>query len=182
MWGVCFHPGSEGSGVPPLSSTEFAALGAVHLVGTLVIFLYSAATLLFLILKRSAVRDGGTSGNALDREHCFVAAVWRLVQNRRAESLLVGVQFGLALPLLWGFWRLRSIERQLSETTTGRYAGNDWGFGQVVAIAMFVPVAAEMFFVWVEGRREKNEGENDSALTCESLQLAPSGRWNAEQP
>jgi len=78
-----------------------------------------------------------------------------------AQSLLVATPFGLAVPLLWGFWRLRGIQRRLSLTVRGYYEGNDWGFGQVMAIAIFAPVGAEMLFVWMQGWwwRRDHDGE-----------------------
>ena len=39
--------------------------------------------------------------------------------------LLRVVSVGLAVPLLWGFWRLRGLQKSLAKTLWGYYEGDD---------------------------------------------------------
>lgn len=49
----------------------------------------------------------------------------------------------LSTPILWAIFRLRGIQRELARVTGSAYVDNDWSFGQVVSIVLFVPVAVE---------------------------------------
>jgi len=48
--------------------------------------------------------------------------------------------------LLYCIFRLRHIQSQMAQGLGGQYAGDEWGFGQIVSIIMFVPVLMEMAF------------------------------------
>lgn len=66
------------------------------------------------------------------------------------RGMLLLVPISLAVPLLWGFWRLRELQGQLAVANTGGQGeAGDWGFGQVMAITIFLPVGVEMVSVGV---------------------------------
>ncbi len=56
------------------------------------------------------------------------------------------IPFLLSLPLLWGIFRLREVQKALAGATTDLYIDNDWTFGQVVAIVIFAPVLFDMVY------------------------------------
>ncbi|KAF9769394.1 hypothetical protein IL306_013192 [Fusarium sp. DS 682] len=58
------------------------------------------------------------------------------------------VLFSLTIPLLWVIFTLRKVQEQMSEDMRDEYAGNDWGFGQIVSIVLFIPVVVEMAYRW----------------------------------
>jgi hypothetical protein len=58
------------------------------------------------------------------------------------------VVVGLAVPLLWLIFTLRRVQEELTEDMEGEYDGNNWGFGQIVSIVLFVPVWVEMAYWW----------------------------------
>ncbi|KAJ4269658.1 hypothetical protein NW762_001326 [Fusarium torreyae] len=60
--------------------------------------------------------------------------------------LLAGI--GLAVPLLWVIFTLRKLQKEMSENMGEEYGGNEWGFGQIVSIVLFVPVGVEMAYRW----------------------------------
>ncbi|KAL2268947.1 hypothetical protein VTJ83DRAFT_3793 [Remersonia thermophila] len=68
------------------------------------------------------------------------AACWR----PPAVFAVLAVPMCLAAPLLWGFWRLRTFQMQLTRATGESYEGDDWGFGQIMAVTVFVPVLVEV--------------------------------------
>jgi hypothetical protein len=41
------------------------------------------------------------------------------------------------------------------------YEGNEWGFGQIMAVAVFLPAVAEMLFVGVRMRLDPGEGKEE---------------------
>lgn len=53
---------------------------------------------------------------------------------------------GLGVAVLWGIWRLRTLQMQLATGIGENYEGDDWGFGQVMAVTIFVPVLVEIGF------------------------------------
>jgi len=77
------------------------------------------------------------------------------------------VSSGLVAPLLWGFWRLRGLQRALAKTLGGYYEGDEWGFGQVMAITIFVPIFVEMLFVWIrEGGDVGDDGDEGGVVSA----------------
>lgn len=60
----------------------------------------------------------------------------------------------LTIPQLWGVLRLRGIQKGLADATSNVYVDNQWTFGQVVAVMIFVPVFTEVGYLWIKERRE----------------------------
>ncbi len=60
----------------------------------------------------------------------------------------------LTIPQLWGVLRLRGIQKGLADATSNVYVDNQWTFGQVVAVMIFVPVFTEVGYLWMKERRE----------------------------
>lgn len=154
--------------IPLLSSTEHIVLGALHMVASLTVLLFTVFISVPVILRR-VQRVRKKEGQRLqwsvrEKTKWLVDSLAQLCRRRWARCCLVGVPFCLAAPLLWGFWRLRSLQEQLALAVRGHYEGNDWGFGQVMAIAVFAPVVAEMLFVLVRkfwDGVEELEGEGE---------------------
>lgn len=55
--------------------------------------------------------------------------------------MLLTVQF-------WAFFRFRRLQCDMLEAAGSDCVDQEWSFGQIVAIAVFVPVLAESLFVW----------------------------------
>ncbi|KAM7183607.1 hypothetical protein V8F33_013482 [Rhypophila sp. PSN 637] len=165
LWDVCFGD-LEGTSFSPV---DHVALGAFHMIASIVVVLFTAALLVHVLVRRVAElhdeRDQTGEeeksqglGRIIRFAERSVERVNKLVKESSwARVLLVFVAFCLTVPLLWGFFRLRDIQTSLALAVGGNYEGNDWGFGQVMAIAIFFPVLTEMLFVWARRRLEGND-------------------------
>jgi hypothetical protein len=60
----------------------------------------------------------------------------------------------LTIPQLWGVLRLRGVQKRLADATSNVYVDNQWTFGQVVAVMIFVPVFTEVGYLWIKERGE----------------------------
>ncbi|KAM7214245.1 hypothetical protein V8F06_010362 [Rhypophila decipiens] len=168
LWNICFGD-LEG---PSFTAVEHITLGAFHMIASIVVVLFTSALLVPVLVRRVVElhehdEDEEASGEetkttGFGRILAFtersVKRMSELVEdNVWARVFLVVVAFCLTVPLLWGFFRLRDIQTSLALAVGGSYEGNDWGFGQIMAIAVFSPVGAEMLFVWAQRRLEGHD-------------------------
>ena len=86
--------------------------------------------------RRRALGDARTRLNMWFGGHAFAAA---------APLFII---LGLTAPMLWVIFHLRVLQEQLAKRAELDYGGNEWGFGQVVSIVLFVPVGVEMLYRW----------------------------------
>lgn len=135
-----------------LTPKDHKTIRAFQLLASLSVVLFTTGALLPSGLRRlndnfgrHAVRDQISA--KLDRIIRFVRD-----ENRWLQYVLIAVPTLLAAPLLWGFFRLRTLQGELSSRAVGHYEANEWGFGQVMAITIFLPVVTEVIFVWKSGR------------------------------
>jgi magnesium-transporting ATPase (P-type) len=54
----------------------------------------------------------------------------------------------------WAFFRLRRFQSDMTMAAGGIFPDSQWSFGQIVAVVIFFPVAAEMLYCW--SRRPRN--------------------------
>lgn len=73
-----------------------------------------------------------------------IERVWR--KSKALIILYLLVPAALDGILLYCIFRLRHIQAHMTQGLGGQYAGNEWGFGQIVSIIMFVPVLVDMAF------------------------------------
>ncbi|RMJ06732.1 hypothetical protein BHE90_010027 [Fusarium euwallaceae] len=55
---------------------------------------------------------------------------------------------GLTIPMVIMIFTLRDMQKDLSEDLGQTYEGDNWGFGQIVSIVLFVPVGVDMAYWW----------------------------------
>lgn len=132
---------------PSRSNVEGIALGVIHLASGLFVFLYAASIVLPSILHIIDVITGGQGGPFRQGIRALCQRVSRVCQQPAVMYVMIIVPLCLAAGLMWAFWMLRTLQQQLASTAGGPYDGDEWGFGQVMAITVFVPVGAEMLFV-----------------------------------
>ncbi|KAJ2903123.1 hypothetical protein MKZ38_010387 [Zalerion maritima] len=81
---------------------------------------------------------------------------WRhgLIQSKynsgRARWLLLVIPWVLEVPLLWGLFRLRSVNKGLAGSIEAVYEDDEWGFGQIVSLVIFAPVIFEFGYTYWE--------------------------------
>ena len=147
---LCFADGLDrlrGNGM-------YEALAGLELAASLVTYLFSFWPRAGLLLgQHCSGRDGDAAGGDGGRKGMGVLSardrVNRWFSERpalAAAPLLVVV--GLAAPMLWAIFDLRGLQKELADSTGVGYAGNEWGFGQIVSIVLFVPVGVAMVYRW----------------------------------
>ena len=68
----------------------------------------------------------------------------------------------LSIGLIWSYFRLQSFQTHITHALGTENADSEWGFGQVVAVIVFLPVIVEALFSWHE-QQEASVGEQASA-------------------
>jgi hypothetical protein len=134
-----------------LTERENTIIGAFQMVASLFVILFSICILVPPALRRLSYRYGDDHPIRKPMT-AFCSRLSRTCQQSPLKYILLVVPVCLAAPLLWGFWRIRTLQTQLAMATGREYEGDEWGFGQVMAITIFVPVAAEMIFAAMRGR------------------------------
>jgi hypothetical protein len=54
--------------------------------------------------------------------------------------VLLAIQF-------WGFFRLHSFQKDITTTAGGDFPDEQWTFGQIVAVVVYMPVVVEVVFI-----------------------------------
>lgn len=139
--------------VNDLSKTEEMVLKVFGAAGGLLVTLYGLASLLWFIVSRLPHLHS-------QRETMSKHLTTFFPKNRRKSatiSFLMVILPTLTTPLFWGILRLRSIQKQLAEGSRGVYTDNQWTFGQVVSVMIFVPVLVEIGRTLAKQRRRERE-------------------------
>lgn len=134
-----------------LTNTEENVIRVFGALGSIVVSIFSIAHLLWLIVERrfeeqaKDVRQRVSSILPKDRKETMIIRI------------LVIVIPVLSIPQIWGVLRLRSLQQSLAMNSDDSYTDNQWTFGQVVAVIVFLPVLSEMGYLWLHrttmGRR-----------------------------
>ncbi|ORY71684.1 uncharacterized protein BCR38DRAFT_17683 [Pseudomassariella vexata] len=74
-----------------------------------------------------------------------------LKSRKGVKAFLVLGPTILAVPLLWGVFRMRQVQRALANATGNTYADNEWTFGQIMSVVTFTLVLAEVAYLWYDG-------------------------------
>ncbi|GAB1320019.1 hypothetical protein MFIFM68171_10229 [Madurella fahalii] len=138
-----------------LTEKDYTILGAFQMVASLFIILFSICTLVPPVLRRLNYDRYGGDSPVLKPMTAFCNKASHACQQSPLKYVLLATPVCLAAPLLWGFWKLRTLQKELATATGKDYEGNEWGFGQVIAITIFVPVGVEMIFGAIQGRPAK---------------------------
>lgn len=130
------------AGVEPLGETEERVLAGFEVVASVAIYLFAVYRLQLIWAKGlDEAYGGGKTGRRLeDALWSFSKMLSRLCERPSVRVVLLCIPAALAAPLLWGLFRLRSIQRQLASSRGHDYDGDDWGFGQVMALVLFLPL------------------------------------------
>lgn len=136
------------SGVNYLSVEEQKILSDFGAAGSVTITIYGFVCLIwFIITKRFA-----NKAKAIRRK---VASFCPKTRRRKYALACLNIAIPLlTAPQLWGILRLRGIQKALANATNNVYVDNQWTFGQVVAVMIFVPVFTEAGYLWITGKSE----------------------------
>lgn len=129
-----------------LAFWESQLLAATEMVASLLIYLFMIWHLITAHIQRmdSDEEDIGWITGGLLLIKGRMETMWKRSKPLRTLYLLIPATLdGI---LLYCIFRLRNIQAQMAHGLGGQYAGNEWGFGQIVSIVMFVPVLMDMAF------------------------------------
>lgn len=62
------------------------------------------------------------------------------------EAILIVLVLVFGISQIWTIVRLRQLQRQLTNSASNSSQDNEWGFGQIVAVLLFMPVFVEFLF------------------------------------
>ena len=137
---VCF------GNVKYLAFWESQLLAATEMTSSLLIYLFLFWHLVTAHIQRMQLEEEDMS--AFNAGLVLVMGRIERVWDKSKPLIILYLLIPAALDgiLLYCIFRLRHIQAQMTEGLGGQYSGNEWGFGQIVSIIMFVPVLVDMAF------------------------------------
>jgi hypothetical protein len=144
------------SGVNYLSSTEQKVLSSFGAAGSIFIALYGLLALFWFIATVHVPNQARTFRKSI---------VSRFPKQRRLGYLVGFLAFivpVLTIPQFWGLMRLRGIQKAVALSSSSDYADNQWTFGQVTAVMLFVPLFVEAGYLTLEKRGKRREKRQSS--------------------
>ncbi|KAF2824866.1 hypothetical protein CC86DRAFT_383633 [Ophiobolus disseminans] len=78
------------------------------------------------------------------RVETSMSSVWHVRLHRLVSAFvffLLAVQF-------WAFFRLRQLQKDMVRAAGGEFSDEQWTFGQIVAVVVYIPVLVEVTFAW----------------------------------
>jgi hypothetical protein len=140
------------SGVEYLSPAEQKVLNGFGAAGSITITTYGLLNLLWFITTRRFPETAKTIRHKISSN---------FLPSNRKQNTIWGVILAVSLltiPQLWGVLRLRGIQKGLANATSNVYVDNQWTFGQVVAVMIFIPVFTELGYLRI--KRDVSESSN----------------------
>ncbi|KAM5353124.1 hypothetical protein ACJZ2D_016989 [Fusarium nematophilum] len=128
--GTCFGT------VERFASRETRLLAATEMAASLLIYLFMIWHLIIAQIRRMEFEEEDIrriTANLL-RIRRQMEALWERYNLVRALFLFIPA--ALDGILLYCIFRLRNIQGQMAQELDGQYAGNEWGFGQIVSIVI----------------------------------------------
>ena len=132
------------AGVDTVSDRELLAMNVFSVAGSLFVSLVTLTKITWLALQRHH-----EDSRPVRRVH----GVWVRNRARLRQSPIV---LFVAIPIiaasqLWIVFRLRGFQKQVARNAGNYDSDGQWTFGQIAAVTIFVPVAVECCFAWLDG-------------------------------
>jgi magnesium-transporting ATPase (P-type) len=109
-------------------------------------WLFIAAIVIFKIIVSATKTGAGQEHNWL-KTHGLTFD--KNLKHRVCSWVVVCVVvFTLLATQFWAFFRLRQFQSEMIEAAGGKFPDEQWTFGQIVAVVVFLPVAIEVLFQW----------------------------------
>ena len=134
--------------VRQLSESGRWTLAVIMMISSLVVYLFTF-WVLFQRLFQGGKREHvsyihGGKGRLFSRGP--TGRIQRALHSGVVRGIVLVFPTALAVSLLYFLFELRSIQEELTISLGGVYTGNDWGFGQVISVAIFAPVLVEFIY------------------------------------
>jgi len=134
------------TGVQQLTYNETMVIEGFGTAGSIILSLFIICPFLWTILQSldlSVVR--------LVERKFLVAWKNRSIQSLAPRAILVLIPL-LTVPEMWGVFRIRDVQKALTNAMGVEYTDNQWTFGQIVAVVIFAPVIVEVFYGSIQRR------------------------------
>jgi hypothetical protein len=141
---------TDGSG---LSKQETVAFDVFAIGGSLFLSIVVVSTLIWVLLTRrqpDLVKRWKHSG-------VLTVSIFNLMPLEFARLLMVCNVFLWGVPQLWAILRFRAMQQALAVSIGSSDQDNSWSFGQIVAVAIFLPVLFEFAYVYMNGPPESDK-------------------------
>jgi hypothetical protein len=130
-------------------TTTYRSLNGLELTASLIMYLFSFWLLAGLPKTHYRRNERSKGSQESEVNLSWRDRVNRWFSNRPIVAMVpLFVVVGLSIPLLWVVFTLRKVQEEMSENMGQEYTGKKWGFGQIVSIVLFIPVAVEMGYKW----------------------------------
>ncbi|KAI8668893.1 hypothetical protein NCS57_00702500 [Fusarium keratoplasticum] len=125
------------------------ALPGLELTASLTTYLF-AFWLLSGLPNTRYIPDKDTKGHrGVEKILSWRERVAKWFEHRRRYAIVpLLALIGFTIPLIVMIFTLRDLQKQLADYMNHTYEGDDWGFGQIVSIVLFVPVGVDMAYWW----------------------------------
>ncbi|KAH6900390.1 hypothetical protein B0T10DRAFT_26718 [Thelonectria olida] len=143
---MCFQDGLDGL----RTSAIYQSLDALELATSLFIYLVTFWLMAALPVSRyhdneKLRRHSPTKGRFFSQRERVKHWFSRHALVASMPMLFVVAVAGLLLQVVF---QLRELQESVARTAEQAYEGNNWGFGQIAAIVLFLPVGVEMGYKW----------------------------------
>ena len=130
------------AGVDAVSDRELLAMKVFSAAGSVFVCLMTLVRIIWLAVQRHH------KDSRLVQHARWTISSYRGQLRRLPIMLFIAVPI-IAISQLWTIFRLRSFQQQMAQNA-GNYDSDDqWTFGQIAAVTIFVPVAVECCFAWL---------------------------------
>lgn len=139
IWQLC------NEGVIPVTSRETQAINASGIMSWAVISMFAIAAMVGLGVKRN--HPDSRLRRRIDR--AFLLPVRDHTGRRRTTPTALVAIFVvpiLSILQIWAYFRLQRYQEDMSNSTKSGNSDLEWGFGQIVAVTVFVPILVETWY------------------------------------
>ncbi|KAI8672259.1 hypothetical protein NCS56_00688500 [Fusarium sp. Ph1] len=125
------------------------ALPGLELTASLITYLF-AFWLLSGLPNTRYIPNKDTKGHrGVEKILSWRERVAKWFEHRRRYAIVpLLALIGFTIPLIVMIFTLRDLQKELADYMNHTYEGDDWGFGQIVSIVLFVPVGVDMAYWW----------------------------------
>ncbi|KAM0420668.1 hypothetical protein ACHAPT_011584 [Fusarium lateritium] len=148
-WGkvekMCFPGGFSDLKKDP----TWKALTGLELTASLITYLFALWLLSGLPNTRYIPNEDTKGYKGVEKVLSWRERVAGWFEDRRFYAIVPLLAIiGLTIPLVVMIFTLRDLQKELSDDMGQTYEGDNWGFGQIVSIVLFVPVGVDMAYWW----------------------------------
>lgn len=147
---LCLTDGSN------LSTQETIAFDVFAIGGSIFLSIVLVGTLVWMLLTR---RRPDTVERWKHSE-IFTVNIFGIISTKAARLLMISSIFLWGVPQLWAILRFRAMQQALATSIGSSDQDNSWGFGQIVAVVIFLPVLVELAYVYMNGSPDMDSKAN----------------------